>query len=99
VANTRITWSGSVYDLFGLLRDVAIDRATSLGFYDGGSRAAMERLRGYDIRHWRGFTIDVELRIPAAGARWVRLIGAPVSCDGRVVRLEGLKQDIGCRYR
>ncbi|MFS0771802.1 hypothetical protein [Sphingomonas sp. 1P08PE] len=59
----------------------------------------MERLRGYAIRHRRGFTIDVELRTPASGARWMRLIGAPVCVEGRVVRLEGLKQDIGCRYR
>ena len=55
------------------------------------SRAKMERLRAYAIRHRRGFTLDAEIEAPGGGRRRMRLICAPV-CEGeRVTRLHGLK--------
>ena len=55
-------------------------------------RVEMERLRSYSIAHDCGFVLDARVR-PATGGpdRWMRLIGAPVSEDGRLVRLHGLK--------
>jgi PAS domain-containing protein len=86
-----LIWSGGVYDIFGLPRGARVTREEAVGFYCEASRAIMEHLRSYSIKHRRGFTVDVEIR-PAVGAnRWVRLMAAPV-CDGeQAVRLHGLK--------
>jgi PAS domain-containing protein len=89
--DNKLTWSGGVYDIFGLPRWVAVRRDEAVALYSERSRAIMERLRAHAIGHRRGFTVDVEI-VPATGERrWVRLIAAPV-CVGRdVIRLHGLK--------
>jgi PAS domain-containing protein len=91
LSDQSLTWSGGVYDIFGLPRGSDISRDEAVGFYCEDSRAAMERLRAHAIKHNRGFTIDVEIRAAIGERRWVRLIGAPVHEDGRAVRLHGLK--------
>lgn len=92
LADNALTWSGGVYDIFGLPRDAHVTRDECIAFYAEESRAAMERLRAYAIKHKRGFTLEA-LIVPAGGVRrWMRLIAAPI-CDGdSVVRLHGLKQ-------
>lgn len=92
LSDESLGWSGGVHDIFGLPRGVKVTREEAVGFYAEHSRAAMERLRAYAIRHKRGFTIDAEIWPATGGAsRWMRLIAAPL-CDGdRVVRLHGLK--------
>jgi len=87
-----LTWSGGVFDIFGLERDSTVSREQAVAHYSEESRASLERLRSYAIRHKRGFTIDVEIRAASIGKnRSVRVIGAPVCEDDRVVRLHGLK--------
>lgn len=92
LADSRLTWSGGVYDIFGLPRGAKVSRDQAVAFYCEESRTAMERLRAHAIRHRRGFTIDVEIR-PASGEarRTMRLIAAPECKDDLVVRLHGLK--------
>jgi len=91
LSDNSLTWSGGVYDLFGLPRGAKVSRDEAVAFYCEESRAAMERLRSHAIRHQRGFTLDVEIR-PAVGTnRWIRLIAAPICDGGRAVRLHGLK--------
>ncbi|WP_439569223.1 hypothetical protein [Sphingopyxis sp.] len=89
--NNRLRWSSEVYDIFGLPRGAAVTRAETVALYEDGSRAAMEKLRAYAIRHRRGFTLDVEIRPATAPPRWMRLIAAPVCIDDRIVKLQGLK--------
>jgi PAS domain-containing protein len=95
LVDERLEWTDAVFDIFGLPRGSAVARAEAVSLYCEQSRAAMERLRAYAIRHRRGFTLDARI-VPAQGKpRWMRLIAAPV-CEGReVVRLEGLKIPIG----
>ncbi len=86
-----LTWSPTVYDLFGIPRGAALSRDDTVALYAEGSRAAMERLRAHAIAHRRGFTLDIEIQPAQAPARWLRLIAAPV-CEGDiVVGLHGLK--------
>jgi len=93
-----LIWSESVFDLFGLPRGTALKRDETAALYAERSRAAMERLRAYAIKHRRGFTLDAEI-VPAQGPRkWMRLIAMPVCIGHRVVRLEGIKQDISAAY-
>ena len=97
--DNRLRWSGPVFDLFGLPRDATLSRDEIVALYCDGSRAVMDHLRSYAIRHRRGFTIDAEIRTVGGERRWMRLLGAPV-CDGnRVVRLQGLKQDVSHHYQ
>lgn len=92
LANGALTWSGGVYDMFGLERRSPITRQEALCHYTHDSRVRLERLRCEAIREQKGFTIDVEIRAAAVGQiRSVRLIGAPVFAGGVAVRLHGLK--------
>ena len=88
----RLTWSVGVYDIFGLERGSEISREQALALYARDSRARVEQLRDYALRHKRGFTLDAEIR--AAGTRelrQIRVIAAPVCAENRVVKLHGLK--------
>jgi PAS domain-containing protein len=91
LADDSLTWSGGVYDIFGLPRQADITRDEAVALYCEESRAAMERLRAYAIKHRRGFTLDAKIIPARGGSRWMRLIAAPVCDDGHVVRLHGLK--------
>lgn len=91
LADNRLTWSREVYAIFGLPDGARVSRDETVALYCEGSRAAMESLRAYAIRHRRGFTLDAEIA-PATGARrWMRLIAAPVWEGSEIVRLQGLK--------
>ena len=91
LSDNSLTWSGGVYDIFGLPRNVTISREETLPLYCEESRAKMERLRAYSIKHRRGFTLDVEIRAAVGKKRWMRLIGAPNCIGDRAVQLRGLK--------
>lgn len=92
LSNNKLTWSDTVYDLFGLPRGSSVARDAVVTQYCEGSRTAMERLRAYTIRHVRGFTLDAEIRRTDGTHRWMRLVAAPVCVDDRVVRLVGTKR-------
>jgi PAS domain-containing protein len=98
LADERLTWSDEVHDLFGFPRGAIIPRADAVACYAEPSRAAMERLRRYAIRHRRGFTLDAEIITALGERRWMRLVAAPVFGDGRVVALSGLKWDVSGDY-
>ena len=91
LADDSLSWSREVYEIFGLPEGARVARREAVALYAEPSRAAMEKLRAYAIRHRRGFTLDAEIR-PATGApRWMRLIAAPVCAGDAVVKLQGLK--------
>jgi PAS domain-containing protein len=94
-----LIWTDSVFDLFALPRTARPSRAETVALYREESRAAMERLRAHAIRHRRGFTLDTQIRTARGDSRWMRLLAAPVCADGRVVRLQGLKQNVSHYYR
>jgi PAS domain-containing protein len=98
LANERLTWSSSVYDLFGLPQDEPVTRSLAVSLYRPDSRRAMESLRAHAIRFRRGFTVDAEIRQPGGDDRWMRLLALPVVEDDKVVRLCGLKIDVTWHY-
>ena len=91
LADNSLIWSGGVYDIFGLPRGLHVTRDETVALYCEESRAAMERLRAYAIKHRRGFTLDTTVRPIGGGTRQMRLVAAPVVEEGHVVRLHGLK--------
>ena len=95
----RLIWSSVVYDLFGLPHDARLSRREIVGLYCEPSRAAMEALRTYALKHHRGFTLDAEIQPVTGERRWMRLVTAPICEGGKVVRLRGLKRDVTHEYR
>ena len=91
LSDNSLTWSGGVYDIFGLPRNARISREETLALYCEESRVKLERLRAYSIKHRRGFTLDVEIRSAMGEQRRMRLIGAPACIGDRPVQLRGLK--------
>jgi PAS domain-containing protein len=91
LSDNSLTWSGGVYDIFGLPRGAKMSREECVAYYSEESRAKMERLRAYSIKHRRGFTLDVKIRAAMGEDRWMRLIAAPICVEDRAVRLHGLK--------
>lgn len=92
LASNELTWTAGVYDIFGVPQGAAIARDEALALYREDSRAAMERLRSYSIANGRAFVLDAQIKPAGVGhERWMRLIGAPVSENGRPVLLHGLK--------
>jgi PAS domain-containing protein len=89
--DNALVWSGGVYDIFGIPRGSKVSREEAVALYCEDSRAKMERLRSYALKHRRGFTLDVEIRAAIGEHRWMRLIGVPICIGGEVVRLQGLK--------
>jgi len=104
LADSSISWTHGVYDIFGLEPGSIVPRLLSVSLYANDSREAMERLRAYAIRHKRGFTLDVDIDQADGGGRCaMRLIAAPVLLDGETVALRGVKQwlprDVGAPVR
>ena len=91
LTDNSLVWSGGVYDIFGLARGASVSRDGAVAYYCEESRAKMERLRAYAIKHCRGFTVDVEIDAAVGDRRWMRLIAEPVCVGSRAVRLQGLK--------
>ena len=91
LSDNSLIWSGGVYDIFGLPRGIDVSREEAAALYKERSRATMERLRAYAIKHKRGFTLDAEIRTAAGHDRFMRLIAAPECVGDRAVRLHGLK--------
>lgn len=99
LGDNSLSWTDRVYDLFGLPRGSAVARAAAVAMYEEGSRAAMESLRDYALRHRRGFTLDAEIEPADGGKRCIRIVAAPICVDGRPVRLQGYKWDVTADYK
>jgi PAS domain-containing protein len=93
-----LNWSAEVYDLFGFPRGAMVSRTAAAARYGEASRAAMERLRAYAIKHRRGFTLDAEIVTAPGDRRWMRLVAAPIYEGRRAVALRGLKWDVSSIY-
>jgi diguanylate cyclase (GGDEF)-like protein len=83
-----------VFDLFGLPRDVPVDRKQTLDLYCEESRFALERLRSAAIAARTGFTMEARIIRPDGEARWMRLTAATRVSRHHAVELYGMKQDI-----
>lgn len=94
LADTRLSWTDGIYDLFGLPRGSAIHRPSIVDLYHDDSRAEMERLRGRLIASGQGFSMDARIRTVAGAERWMRLSASVAHEHGRPVRIHGAKQDI-----
>lgn len=94
LADSRLSWTSGVYDLFGLPAGQALDRRQTLEMYTEASRGLMERLRTRAIAKGGPFTLDAQIMTAGAGLRWIRITGERARrADGTMI-LHGLKQDV-----
>ncbi|WP_374412044.1 GGDEF domain-containing protein [Novosphingobium colocasiae] len=94
VATDTITWTEGVYEMFGYPRDARLDRREVVELYSDESRLTLERLRSHAIRTAQAFSLDAAIRCVNGVDRWLRITGVPLVKDGRVVSLQGTKQDV-----
>jgi hypothetical protein len=88
----RLTWSGKVYELFGLPNGDPVERQWAVARYSEPSRKALKRVRNYALGRKFGFILDAEISAEGAGNRWIRVLAVPIVEDNRVVGLHGLKR-------
>lgn len=90
----NLRWTDGVFALFGIERDVMLDRRDIVTLYDEESRETLHRLRSHAIATRGSFQMEARIVRPDGEARWLR-IHAAVRCEaGRAIQLYGMKQDI-----
>ena len=94
LSSDQLTWSGGVFDLFGIARGDAIDRRATLEFYMPESRIKLDRLRGEALATCGSFTFEAQIRRVDGELRWMRVSADVQKVDGRAAVLYGTKRDI-----
>ena len=94
LATEALSWSGGVFDLFGIPRGSAVDRRSTLEFYTTESREMLEHLRARALAECGSFTFEAQIRRLNGELRWMRLSADVQKRNGKAVTLYGTKQDI-----
>ncbi|WP_206240529.1 GGDEF domain-containing protein [Novosphingobium terrae] len=94
LADTALSWTPAVFELFGFSPEHRLDRREAVEFYAEESRAMMERLRAEALTHARPFTMEAQIMRADGTQRWMRLTADVMRENGRITHLYGLKQDI-----
>lgn len=89
-----ITWTDTVYELFGLEPRSPLTRAATVALYTPESRRKLTEVRSAAIREGEGFTLDAQINSAKGELRWIRITAIVERQDGVPVRLFGVKQDI-----
>ncbi|HUD27333.1 MAG TPA: diguanylate cyclase [Novosphingobium sp.] len=89
-----LEWGDGVFPIFGLERDMRLDRRDTVALYCEESRESMERQRRLAIETRSGFSMEAQIRQPGGELRWIRLAAMTRVENGRAVQLYGMKQDI-----
>ena len=101
IENQRLTWSPQVYALYK--RDPALGPPSDdelLGWYDAGSRAAIESSRIRLLQSGQPQSYEASLTLPGEAVAYHAVTSEPVfDDDGRVVSVRGVVQDITERKR
>lgn len=94
LADSRLSWSSGVYDLFGLSTKTELDRRQTVKMYTDESREALERLRSHAIATRGTFTLDAQIMRHSGDMKWMRVTGVMSHNAFGAPLLHGLKQDI-----
>jgi PAS domain S-box-containing protein len=65
-----------------------------LSFYEGTSRAKVEQAVQEAIELGKPYDLELEMVTAKGNHKWVRTIALPITNDGRVVKVQGIFQDI-----
>lgn len=92
--NDRLTWTGGVFEIFGLATDRTPDRRATLDMYCEESRELLEWHRARAIETCSCFAIEARILRTDGSERWMRITAATQHVGGRAEALFGMKQDI-----
>ncbi len=95
----NMLWSEAVYDIHELPKGKLIKLENTIDFYHHDHRSAIRK--GLENGINNNESLDLELMIITAKKRerWVRVIGKPVTSNGKVIKLKGLLQNIDAKKR
>lgn len=94
VATMRGEWTEELIRIHDLPSDELIDVQKGLSFYTSESRPIIERAVQEAISEGKSYDLQLEI-ISATGVhKWIRTVGVPVMQDGKVVKVQGVMQDI-----
>jgi PAS domain S-box-containing protein len=94
VKTMRGHWTDEIARIHDLDGRLAATVQEGLGYYRGESRAAIEKAIREAVEEAKPYDLELELDSATGVHKWVRTRGEPVIKDGRVIRVEGVMQDI-----
>lgn len=87
-------WTDELIHIHDLPPNVPIDVSKGIDFYTPESRPIIEKAVRDVIDFGKPYDLQLEI-ITAVGAhKWVRTVGAPVISEGKVIKVQGVMQDI-----
>jgi len=89
-----LSWSPSVFDMFGLPSNKPVERHDTIAMYAEPSRLLLERLRSAAIASGGTFSLEARIIRYDAEERWIRIKAATRVREGHPLALYGLKEDI-----
>ena len=88
------TWTDEVARIHDLDPDDETNVERGLSFYQGESRAKIEKAVSEAIEHGKPYDLELELLTAKGVHKWVRTIGEPRIENGNIVHVSGSFQDI-----
>lgn len=94
LASERLSWTGGVFEIFGLPAHQSVERQHTVEMYSEESRELLQHKRSRAIDARGSFSLDASIIRPDGSERWIRINAAVRSSNGRAETLYGMKQDI-----
>ena len=94
IATGRLSWSGETRALHGLRPERAVDTEAMLGCFAPSSERRLRQAMALARANGESWDLELELRAPAARARWLHSVGAVEREGDRIARIVGAVQDV-----
>ncbi len=88
------TWTDEVARIHDLDPAQQTNLQIGLSVYEGESRARVEQAVREAIELARPYDLELEMVTAKGNRKWVRTMGLPLAQDGKVLRVQGIFQDI-----
>ncbi len=88
------TWTDEVARIHDLDPALETNMEIGMGFYSGASREKVEQAVQEAIQLAKPYDLELELLTAKGNRKWVRTMALPIVLDGKVVRVQGIFQDI-----
>ena len=88
------TWTDEVARIHDLDPALETNMKMGLGFYSGASREKVEQAVQEAIQWAKPYDLELEMLTAKGNHKWVRTIALPIVLNDKVVRVQGIFQDI-----
>lgn len=94
VATLKGEWTDELIRIHDLPPGEIIDVKRGLDFYTPQSRPIIENAVHDVIAHGKPYDVQLEIITATGTHKWVRTVGTPVIEEGKVIKVQGVMQDI-----